>query len=425
MTEGQTYRRYFIISGMMYGSLWLMMPTFTHDWDTYCFQEWAKHIHTHGVALAYRGWTDYPPIWQYMLQVFVWFFRDHLEIQEHKHFIKLIPLIFHVLTGSLILKILLEEGIERGKALLGSMFYLFNIAVLFNNIIWNQVDIILGGMLLFCVYLAIRRKPVAALVMLVLTLNFKLQGLVYIPIIGLLVLPDLFRPLSLKKVVTAILLMAGLQVLILAPFIYNGTVQRVWEVAVESFGKYPSISAYAYNWWFYMFDGDLFRTTDATVVFGLSYNRWGLLAFCTASFFALWPLLKNCWLRLRSSNHVPLTLTTILLICGLIPLLFFYLNTQMHERYSHPALAFLVLYAILTGRYWPAILSCLAYFLNLEDELEYFHLNNYEVLLLDAEFIATLYLAAIILSYYYLYKPSLRHPVLNRDKEPDTKEILS
>ena len=60
-----------------------------------------------------------------------------------------------------------------------------------------------------------------------------------------------------------------------------------------------------------------------------------------------------------------------LLSLGLIPLAFCFFNTQMHERYWHPALLLLGAHAILTRRYVLFGVFSLAYYLNVEGSLHY------------------------------------------------------
>ena len=48
---------------------------------------------------------------------------------------------------------------------------------------------------------------------------------------------------------------------------------------------------------------------------------------------------------------------------------FFFFNTQMHERYSHPAMLMAFLYGILNKNYWIYGITSIAYFLNMEKTL--------------------------------------------------------
>jgi hypothetical protein len=76
----------------------------------------------------------------------------------------------------------------------------------------------------------------------------------------------------------------------------------------------------------------------------------------------------------------------------------------MHERYSHPAIIFVAIYSILTGRYLPYVLVSLAYFLNMEAVLKYLGFHNYGIVPFSPQFVAALYLVAILVLFFDLYK---------------------
>jgi hypothetical protein len=136
--------------------------------------------------------------------------------------------------------------------------------------------------------------------------------------------------------------------------------------------------------------------------------------FFTTSFIALTPLLiitfrkRNDEVILYSNNQN--TLNIIFLSCGLIPLLFFFFNTQMHERYSHPAFLFIFAFSYVNKNYIPLLLFSIAYFLNLDGVLHEFNFlgsigKNF---LRNRDFIATLYAILILYMFFYLYKLSIK-----------------
>jgi Gpi18-like mannosyltransferase len=398
-------KQYWTFSLLLLSVLWMSVPPFGHAWDTYCFQEWAKHIHLHGLSMVYTSWTDYPPVLHYLLKIFVLFQDNTDQIAAHIKYLKVISTIFHLITGYFVLRILFSEGLSPEKAFHGSMFYVLNIAVLYNSIIWNQVDIILSCFVFISVWFAIRQKPVWSLIFLVIALNFKLQALIFIPVIGLFLFPQFFTPFSWKRLGAAIASMILLQALIILPFVLADNYERIGAVVTESFGKFPVISAWAFNLWHLLVEGDLFHSSDATIINGLSFNHWGLLLFFLTSAAALFPALKNVFFAVKAGRSKPFPVHEVLLICALIPLLFFFFNTQMHERYSHPAWPFLITWCVLARRPVAGITGCLAYLLNLEAETMYLGLENYGTLIFDPRFVASLYLLTIIILYWHLYFP--------------------
>ena len=301
-----------------------------------------------------------------------------------------------------------RENESWDSALLNTLYYLVNIAVLYNVIIWSQVDIILTCFVFISVYFAIHHKALLSVVFLVVALNFKLHAVIFFPVIGLLLLPDMVQSFSFKKSVISILVVFVLQFLIVLPFILGGSIQNLPGVITGSVGKFSVISAYAFNLWHLLLKGDLANLPDTVVAFGLTYNTWGLLLFFTSSFIALFPFLKQVYVSLKTKKALQLPIETILITCALIPVLFFYFNTQMHERYSHPALVFLITYGILQKKPLLPVIASVAYFLNLEAELKFLALPKYSTLIFDSRFISVLWLMTMLGLYLQLYGVSLK-----------------
>ena len=145
-----------------------------------------------------------------------------------------------------------------------------------------------------------------------------------------------------------------------------------------------------------MLSGNLMQILDSHTFLGISYKSWSLFMFFTTSGIALLPLAKLGYLSIVNRTELNVPLDKILIVCTIIPLLFFYFNTQMHERYTHPAFIFLIAYSLRKKKPLIAIVGCLAYFLNLEDVLRFMKLDNYGTLIFNRDFISSLYLITII-----------------------------
>lgn len=405
MSNNRTlFSRYAVFSLLFIILCWFVVTRECHEWDMYCFTEWANHIQKYGLGNVYSSWTDYLPLFHHVLNFFVSFHDTPGEIKSNIHLLKLISLAFHLLTGCFVILFCLRVGMDRETAAFRNMYYVLNAAVLYNALVWNQMDIPLTCFVFISVYCAATGRPVLSLIALLLGLNFKLQAIIFIPVIGLLVLPQLFSRGTFKRLGLALALLAVTEVLILIPFILTGQVARIPGVIYESVDKYPVVSIYAFNFWNLVVPGDLFKTPDTLEAAGISYKTWGLLMFLAASTVVMFPLLRTTWLSLKKGIFIQLPLTKLLLICGLIPLVFFYFNTQMHERYSHPALAFVITYCIITSRPLPGILSSVAYLLNLEAETRYMALPNYGTAVFDPRFVSGLYLITIVMLVVRLYR---------------------
>ena len=133
-------------------------------------------------------------------------------------------------------------------------------------------------------------------------------------------------------------------------------------------------------------------------------NRWGFILFCIASFFALFHFAKSYFRLFFQKIKLDFSLEKALLSASLIPLIFFFFNTQMHERYSHPAFIFLVSYAILYKKFIPYFTGSLAHFLSLEYIHRHYNLGVYDLFFFKTTFIACLYLFTIAYLFYQLFE---------------------
>lgn len=409
MKDRSHIKNYLGISFLLFVLFSVIAPRSGHPWDTYCWGEWSKHILHYGLGSVYNSGTDYLPLYHYILKIYAELQGSMEVIDANKHYLKMFTLVFHFITGYFVYLFVKHKNESWDSALINTLFYLVNVAVLYNVIIWSQVDIILTCFVFISIYYAMKNKALLAIAFLILGLNFKLHAIIFVPVIGLLLLPGMIHSFSIKKLVIGLAAIFALQFLIVLPFIIGGSFHNLPAVITGSVGKFPVISAYAFNMWYLFLEGDLFNLTDTTVAYGLSYNNWGLLLFCTSSFFALLPLLKEVYLSLKTRKPLYIPTEKTLLICALIPVLFFYFNTQMHERYSHPALVFLITYGILQKKALLPVIASVAYFLNLEAELKFLALPKYSTLIFDTRFISVLWLITMLGLYLELYGVSLKN----------------
>src|SRR5690606_132504 len=117
-------------------------------------------------------------------------------------------------------------------------FGLLNFAYFYNTLIWNQVDGILAFLLFASVILAVQRRLTASIIIYLLALNFKIQGIVLLPLLGLLWLLSGKWKVMIKAVIISIFI----QFIILLPILILGQVGQLWAVITTSVDYYPSIS---------------------------------------------------------------------------------------------------------------------------------------------------------------------------------------
>jgi hypothetical protein len=135
----------------------------------------------------------------------------------------------------------------------------------------------------------------------------------------------------------------------------------------------------------------------------ISYRNVGLLLFFAASLVVMTPLIMRIIRQpVDPASRVPLSKEILFLTAALVYILFYYFNTEMHERYSHPAFIFIVAYAFLTRDFTSLALFSVAYFLNLESTLVQVPISH-GTLIFDYRFISALYALTIFYMVWRLY----------------------
>ena len=385
-----------------------------HWYDLDCFTQWAIFSFTEGLSNIYKSWTDYLPLYHYVLSIFGKMQGSVEAIAANIYKLKALTLFFEFGTTLILFKILENKFKDTYKALFYSLFYFLNLAVLYNSIIWGQIDGIMTFFIFAAVVLSYKKKLFPGLLFFTLALNIKLQAIVFLPLIVLLLFPLILDKSQIKKSIYSILGIGFIQLLIFLPFIYAGDFSKLWNVITGSVGKYPKVSMNAYNMWYFFVDEPM-DTLDNNQLLGITYKVWGLMLFFTTSFFALLHFVKPFIFKIFKKVNIEYSHKKTIISCALIPLLFFFFNTQMHERYSHPALMFLAIYAMLYNKPLPFILGSIAYFLNMEKVLQALQTNNYHTLVFSSWFVAGIYLLVIILLFADLYNIKLRKNKKNHE----------
>jgi hypothetical protein len=405
--------------------LLLLRPQAGYDGDVNFWTSWAIYIKEHGFPNLYQNENNnYNPLFHYILWLFGWIVGSVGKIEHYRHQIKCITLLFDF-GGALLVSSLV---IERERRFMVSLLLLFNIAYLYDTLIWEQVDAIYAFFALAAAVAAIRGRTVGSVLLYVLAFNAKTQAIIFLPPL-LLLWGSVWVSGGWRKLPVALLAGAALQVAILSPFIWFSE-QNAWPRIVEinryAADIFPCLSMNAYNLWVLMFREQALLMLEGihdTVEFhGLTYRQWGMLMFATASAVALWPMLllavRNVLARRWLATVEEQAL--VLLSCGLLPLLFTYLNTQMHERYWHPALLFVAAHAFLMRRCWLYILFSFAYFLQLEVLLQSLKMKNYAILFFNPYFIAGLFTICILGGFFELYRLVRMTQLL-----PDIRQLLA
>ncbi len=383
------------------------MPSFGYHTDAIVFGKWAQYSLQHGLGKIYRFGIDYLPLYTYVLYAYAKIQGTDFQIIKNLKYLSAFTLIFDMVAGYLVYLLVNKYLKNPLKSFGWSLFYVLNIMVLYNTIFWGQIDGMVVCFIFASFLMAYFGYFFGSCILFLLALNLKLQAAIFLPIIGMLNLKIVIEKFDIKKLIYTALALIVIELIIIFPFYQTHDLGLVKNVIKNSFGKYPFVSYGAFNFWFLAKDLNVYTasvTPDSTLIGGISMNRWGFILFCIASFFALFHFAKSYFGLVFQKIKLDFSLEKTLLSASLIPLIFFFFNTQMHERYSHPAFIFLVSYAILYKKFIPYFTGSLAHFLSLEYIHRHYNLGVYDLFFFKTTFIACLYLFTIAYLFYQLFE---------------------
>jgi Gpi18-like mannosyltransferase len=405
----------------------LLKPNGGHIGDNNCWTMWSTHNFTEGITNIYSS-IEYPrnnylPLYNYILYFFGKFQGGAEAIRNNISSLKNITFLFELGSTLLLFKMLNDKIKHTPKAMFFSLFYFLNIGVLYNSFIWGQVDGIVAFFILFSLYFGINNKLFYSLLFLLLAINTKLQAAILFPVIILILFPLIIDRKNLKKILWSVLGIVIVQFFIVLPIIIGGELPALYVVLAGAVDKYAVVSMNAYNLWYILLSSDPITTPDSIEFMGLTYKTWGLLTFFTSSFFALFHFVKTLYIRIIKKVEIEFSTRKIWISGALIPLLFFFFNTQMHERYSQFALVFLAAYSFLYKKPLPFIFTSIAMFLNMEGVLHFFNWENYHTIIFMPWFIACIYLVVLVLLYLDLYNFRIKTGVVKNNVQQTADQI--
>jgi len=364
--------------------------------DKYFWINWSKYIAENGLGNVYLNpEVNYHPVILYLLKILTWFIpATDINLNSINAF-KSIVILFDFGTMALLVALLQRLKINLWWVLV----LILNPAFWYNTIIWGQTDTIYTFFIFTGLLALLFQWPVFGLIMLLLAINTKLQAVIFLPLfVGILIFQK--AKINWKKALVSLL---GFQFLIFLPFIVSGNfLISLKAIASASTDQFPFLSRKAFNIWYLLFSDPL-HCSDRILLLGIPMKYFGLGMFLLASaaiaylFFKKWKSTRN--------------LALVSLVVALISLVFFFFNTQMHERYIHAAILFSGMYFILSKKWIPFSLLSMAYLFNLESVMRFIPYifpnvkSLYETrIIFRPPFISIIFLAAMLISFWYLIK---------------------
>lgn len=362
--------------------LCFFLPVATFDSGSYVV--WSQYIQEHGLAHIYElVYVNYMPlnifalqIWQVVCSWLGW------DLANHFQYIKIYPLLFDCATVLLMLSFARKY---KASLLTVALLFLPNVAFLYNSLIWGQFDSIYTFFVLLSIWLILEKKATLALLAFFLAMNAKIQAIIFLPALLIFLWLYVFQKgkdwlgflLAALRAVAICLLVQGLFFL---PFSATPPQEIIQLVIQRSAALSTYVTFNADNWWALLGVPSVSTLDTELWLAGITYRHWGVLLLGVMTLLSFLPfagifLQQNCGrflaavkVRLPAINSFTDREWTemIALLFYLQSLSFFYFFTQMHERYSHPALAFAGLFAVLARKKALFFLTCLAYLGNLE-----------------------------------------------------------
>lgn len=407
MSPYQQKHTWYIIGSLLLVCLYCAslqaLPGFVADIDYW--EKWGSYSKEHGLTNIYYSDTNYYPLYHYILWPFAALFDNRQALHEHMHYLRLVSFIFDI-WGVYIAYKWLHKARSFWLLLLIS---LINISYCYNSLIWAQVDAILGALVFASFYSLWHKKYLLAALLLALSLTFKLQGIIFIPVFGILLL--LITPVKkwLSAIARSLLVFTITIITVAAPFMTSAAHIAQLQKAVFGLVDYNrKLTVGANNLWSLIYNWRSNYISDTDVIVGaLNYKQVGLILFMLASLAAFWPLFYLIYQKIKG-KVATLPLPIFMISTALVALSFYFFNTQIHERYAHPVFLFLFVYGFLRKDFFPYIVFSAAYFLNLEGLLRALHLNNYRTAIFSPYMIGGLYAILIAYLYFRLYQQFAR-----------------
>lgn len=225
--------------------------------------------------------------------------RDHLE--KYIYILRFITLLFDIL-GIYFVYFFLKKRYSFWTLLL---FAFINISFLYNSLIWGQVDAILSFFVFAAIYFLYTQKIIWAALCLALSLTFKLQAIVFLPVFGLYLLYQIPIQQWLSKVSIVVFVFVASLLLISLPFILEQERWLIFKAALTGLvGYFPVVTMGAANMWSIFLSDHADKIPDSTALLGkITYKQIGLALFCMSSFFALLPLLKAIRAKIKTNTE--------------------------------------------------------------------------------------------------------------------------
>ena len=337
----------------------IFLPSIYKIFDFEFWKDWLIHIHRNGILAVYEHPTAiyHPPI-MYILALFDWVQGSEYAIVQNINYLKLFILPFDFLP--IVALCCFRQKIISQR--IPYLLLLLNIAYVFNTIYWGQMDALHISFIFLSVACAFS-YPVASSILCALAITTKPQAIIFLPVVSIVWIYSVRNWTGWLRVVISFFTVLFI---VFLPFILTGNLGMIFHKILSAVGKYPYVSVCAYNIWYLIARTNPEHTVHNEVFWIFSYQAWGFALFFSSSVLVLLPLALRSF-RYKFSKQVfnEDIKQMAFLAAGLITLLCYYFNVEMHERYAQPIIIFFFFYGVISKNYKLYVLASIPYVLSL------------------------------------------------------------
>lgn len=296
------------------------------------WKAWTNRLLEVGIPNFYSPdiFADYFPGYLYLLyilgKIFSLISPQYINTSIFEFTLKNITGIFDILT-SIFIYLLIKKGSATRWAILGAFIYLCSPQIIFNSLVWGQVDSIPTFLIVFSLYFLKLQRWYMSSFIYALAVLVKPQSLIISPLLFLFYIYHL-SPKKLQKnaaIFLTIIFIASF------PFFTDNPLLGLINLFNKSTSVYPYTSLFAFNIWAYIG----FWENDLKYFANLTYQQIGFFTFVILLLLILYRFVKN-----ETAN--------IYLALSLLILTFFLFPTRIHERYLFPFFAIFLIYTCQT-----------------------------------------------------------------------------
>lgn len=315
--------------------------------DQRLFVQWWEDVHRYGLAGAYErdSSINYPPLYLLLMQGYGALLQM-FGVTPQAGLLSYKSLLICIDMAALLAAVRLTSGMRAGWRFAVLALIAFNPALLTDGVVWGQVEM-LHGMLMVLAVAAIAKRPWLSGLCAALALLAKFQAVTILPILGVYLLMQAVTVRRWRSALQWVVAFAAPWLLTAVYFGASGSLRTMMKQAyADAVGHFAHVSMNAMNVWYYL-AGVRPSTADTVKVADLAtYRQVGLLIFGLAA------LLVCAYVALALKRGRPAT-ASLFKAAAAINLAFFMLPTEIHERYSIPALLFAA-FAVAYDRLWLA-----------------------------------------------------------------------